>query len=196
MTVWEKLWILFSAYFTCSFAMLWMCRSTFKGMFALGTIKFIISSVYVATFLLPPCWRVISPYLSTLERWFIGSNFLPISFRVPWSGWSMYCWRGISHKGPQRLPCRYPESLREESHTVSSPIKDKRVICGFSYRNIKTWLSASWSWVYSVRWSQGIRPRMSWWKRPGGAFIHLCGRHQSVPDTAGPKYVKAWTQWL
>lgn len=41
MAVWEKSWIWFSTCFTCSFAMLWMCRRTFKGMFVLGTIKLI-----------------------------------------------------------------------------------------------------------------------------------------------------------
>lgn len=87
MAVWEESWIWFSICFTCSFAMLWMCRSIFKGIFVLGTIKLNHFSVHVARLPLPPCWREISPYLSTAERCFKGSIPVPISFRVSWSGY-------------------------------------------------------------------------------------------------------------
>lgn len=121
-------------------------------------------------FLLPPCWRVIGPDLSAPERWFMDSIFLAISFRVPWSGWGMRCGKEISPKGLQSLSCRYSGSSSEASQAVSSPIKDKRVICGFSCHFIKTWLAASWKWPYSWRWSQGIRLGTSWWKH-----LFVCG---------------------
>lgn len=104
MAVWEKSWIWFSTCFTCSFAMLWMCRSTLKGMFVLGTIKLI--HFFCA------CYK--APTTSLLK----GDQSLFVHARKVVQG----------HSWPHQLQ----GVLVSVSHTVPSPIKDKTVLI-YSY---------------------------------------------------------------